>query len=115
MKTKVRKNNFNFTVKDFDRLSNELRKLFVNKGDRRNVLCGVHDYFPLGKDSYDTMLWIKALRDMNISNDPLVTHLASLELDKASQYDFDHLKDLIVYALFKWDYFEKHFKRTIQW
>ena len=80
-----------FDEKAFDSICKELRELLFERGSQYNKKSLVYDYFPFIPESFDTMLYIKTLRELN----------------KEDQTDFDSLKDLIIYTMFKWYYFKK--------
>ena len=87
----INPNRLDFTEEDFDVCIKELKQLLFQRGEQYNKESVVFDYFPFGKISFDQMLWVKTLREMN-NNDP---------------FNFETIKDLINYAFFKWVYYKK--------
>lgn len=87
----VNPDRLDFTEKDFDECAEELKQLLFQRGEQYNRKSKIFDYFPFGKASFDQMLWIKVVREIN-NEDPK---------------NFETLKDLINYAFFKWVYFKK--------
>lgn len=87
----VNPDRLDFTEKDFDECVVELKALLFQRGEQYNNKSQIFDYFPFGRVSFDQMLWVKTLREIN-NEDPK---------------NFDSIQDLINYAFFKWVYFKK--------
>ncbi len=82
-----------FTPEDFDEIIDQVRTLREKKAKQyESKKISVHDYFCHGKKSYDQMLWVKVLREIQ---------------RKESSSNLDSLFDLLNYTVFAIDFHQK--------
>lgn len=85
-------NKLDFKEEQFNEIVEDLRALLfgVKQQEYNNGDIKVYDYFLYKPESFDTMIYIKSLR----------------EIQKKDQFELDSLYDLIAYSMFKLHYYK---------